>query len=103
MTSWASKKARQTKRHEGKLVESATAEDSSVIQQEGTRKVVRRVRFYNLDAIISVVFRVNSKRGIQFRQWANNVIQDHLLKGYSINQYLYQIAIFLDGYIVKTE
>ena len=68
--------------NEGELVESATAEDSSVVRLEGKRKVVRRVRFYNLDAIISVGFRVNSRRGIQFRQWANGVIQDHLLKGY---------------------
>ena len=79
----------------------ATTEDSSVIQQEGTRKVVRRVRFYNLDAIISVGFRVNSKRGIQFRQWANNVIQDHLLKGYSINQRLYQLEDKMDRRLAK--
>ena len=52
--------------NEGELVESATAEDSSVVRLEGTRKVVRRVRFYNLDAIISVGFRVNSRRGIQY-------------------------------------
>ena len=59
--------------NEGELVESTTAEDSSVVRLEGKRKVVRRVRFYNLDAIISVGFRVNSRRGIQFRQWANGV------------------------------
>ena len=86
---------------EGELVESATTEDSSVVQQEGIRKVVRRVRFYNLDAIISVGFRVNSKRGIQFRQWANNVIQDHLLKGYSINQRLYQLEDKMDRRLAK--
>ena len=76
---------------EGELLESATAEDSSVVRQEGRRRVARRVRFYNLDAIISVGFRVNSRRGIQFRQWANGVIQDHLLRGYSINARLNQL------------
>ena len=82
--------------NEGELVESATAEDSSVVRLEGTRKVVRRVRFYNLDAIISVGFRVNSRRGIQFRQWANGVIQDHLLKGYSVNVRLNQLEDKVD-------
>ena len=82
--------------NEGELVESATAEDSSVVRLEGKRKVVRRVRFYNLDAIISVGFRVNSRRGIQFRQWANGVIQDHLLKGYSVNVRLNQLEDKVD-------
>ena len=81
---------------ECELVESATAEDSSVVRLEGKRRVVRRVRFYNLDAIISVGFRVNSRRGIQFRQWANGVIQDHLLKGYSINARLNQMEDRVD-------
>ena len=82
--------------NEGELVESATAEESSVFRLEGKRKVVRRVRFYNLDAIISVGFRVNSRRGIQFRQWANGVIQDHLLKGYSVNVRLNQLEDKVD-------
>jgi hypothetical protein len=81
---------------ECELVESATAEDSSVVRLEGKRRVARRVRFYNLDAIISVGFRVNSRRGIQFRQWANGVIQDHLLKGYSINARLNQMEDRVD-------
>ena len=81
---------------ECELAESATAEDSSVVRLEGKRRVVRRVRFYNLDAIISVGFRVNSRRGIQFRQWANGVIQDHLLKGSSINARLNQMEDRVD-------
>ena len=81
---------------ECELVESATAEDSSVVRLEGKRRVARRVRFYNLDAIISVGFRVNSRRGIQFRQWANGVIQDHLLKGYLINARLNQMEDRVD-------
>lgn len=55
---------------EEELDSSATTEDFSVVQQEGNRKVKRTIKFYNLDAIISVGYRVNSKRGTQFRQWA---------------------------------
>jgi len=71
---------------DGELVETATTEESSVVQQEGQRQVRRKVRFYNLDAIISVGYRVNSKRGTQFRIWATNVLRDHMIKGYSVNQ-----------------
>ena len=71
---------------EGELEESATAEDSSVVRLEGKRKVARCVRFYNLDAIISVGFRVNSKLGVRFRQWANKVLKDYLLRGYAVNE-----------------
>lgn len=71
---------------EGELEEAATAEDSSVVRLEGKRKVARRVRFYNLDAIISVGFRVNSKLGVRFRQWANKVLKDYLLRGYAVNE-----------------
>lgn len=68
------------------LDESSTAEDSSVVRVEGNRKVSRRVRFYNLDAIISVGFRVNSKLGVKFRQWANKVLKEYLLRGYAVNE-----------------
>ena len=61
------------------------------LRQEGKRQVVRTFTYYNLDAIISIGFRVNSKRGIQFRQWANKVLKEYLLKGYSVNQRLEQI------------
>jgi hypothetical protein len=71
---------------EGELEESATAEDSSVVQQEGRRKVARKVRFYNLDAILSVGYRVNSKRGTDFRIWATNVLRQHLVQGYTVNE-----------------
>ena len=71
---------------EGELNEGATTEESSVVQIEGRRRVTRRVRFYNLDAIISVGYRVNSKRGTQFRIWATRVLRDHLLKGYTVNE-----------------
>jgi prophage maintenance system killer protein len=71
---------------ENELEESSTTEDSSVVQQEGGRKVRRKVKFYNLDAIISVGYRVNSKRGIQFRQWATRQLKDYLIQGYVINE-----------------
>src|SRR5690554_883581 len=67
------------------LEEDATTEESSVVQIEGNRKVKRKIKFYNLDAIISVGYRVNSKRGTQFRIWANKVLKDYLVKGYAIN------------------
>ncbi|MFW5701141.1 MAG: RhuM family protein [Cyclobacteriaceae bacterium] len=70
----------------GELQEAATTEDSSVVQIEGKRKVKRKIRAYNLDAIISVGYRVNSKRGTQFRIWANKVLKEYLVKGFSINE-----------------
>jgi prophage maintenance system killer protein len=71
---------------EGELEEAATTEEYSVVQTEGQRQVSRKVRFYNLDAILSVGYRVNSKRGTQFRIWATHVLRDHLLQGYSVNE-----------------
>lgn len=71
---------------EGELEEASTTEESSVVQKEGGRKIRRKVRFYNLDAIVSVGYRVRSKRGTQFRIWATGVLRDHLLKGYTINE-----------------
>lgn len=56
----------------GELQEEATAEKISVVQQEGNRQVTRKTQFYNLDAIISVGYRVNSKQATRFRQWATN-------------------------------
>lgn len=71
---------------EKELEESSTTEESSVVQQEGGRMVRRKVKFYNLDAIISVGYRVNSKRGIQFRQWATRQLKNYLIQGYAINE-----------------
>jgi len=68
------------------LEEFATTEDSSLVQIEGKRKVTRKIKLYNLDAIISVGYRVNSKRGIQFRIWANKILKEYLIKGFSINE-----------------
>lgn len=70
----------------GELTESATTEDSSVVQNEGTRKITRRVKFYNLDAIISVGYRINSVRATQFRQWATKVLKTFAIQGYVLDK-----------------
>lgn len=70
----------------GELQKDVTTEKSSVVRKEGNRNVRRSIRIYNLDAIISVGYRVNSKRGTQFRIWANKIIKDYLVKGFSINE-----------------
>lgn len=70
----------------GELDEGATTEDSSVVRQEGKRQVQRSIRFYNLDAVISVGYRVNSRKGTQFRIWANRVLKDYLMQGYALNR-----------------
>lgn len=70
----------------GELTESATTEDSSVVQNEGTRKITRKVKFYNLDAIISVGYRINSVRATQFRQWATKVLKTFAIQGYVLDK-----------------
>lgn len=70
------------------LDEISTTEKYSVVQQEGNREIKRNILHYNLDAIISVGYRVNSKRGTQFRIWANKILKDYLVKGYAINEIL---------------
>jgi prophage maintenance system killer protein len=70
----------------GELDENSTTEQSSVVRQEGRRQVKRKIKFYNLDAIISVGYRVNSKKGTQFRIWATQRLREYLVHGYSINK-----------------
>ena len=64
----------------------SSIEESSVVQIEGNRKVNRHIKIYNLDMIISVGYRVKSQRGILFRKWANKILKEYLIQGYSINQ-----------------
>ena len=71
---------------EGELLEEATTEDFSVVRQEGNRQVRRSVRHYNLDAIISVGYRVKSATATQFRIWATKRLHEYLVQGYSMNQ-----------------
>ena len=52
------------------------------VQMEGEREVERQIEYYNLDVIISVGYRVKSKRGVEFRRWANSVLKNYILKGY---------------------
>ena len=73
------------------LEEAATVRNFRTVQQEGKRQVTRTIAYYNLDAIISIGFRVNTMRGIQFRQWANKVLKDYMLRGYALNQRLLHI------------
>lgn len=67
------------------LEEPATAKDFLVVQSEGRRRVRRQVKHYNLDAIVSVGYRVNSRRGVRFRQWATATLREHLVRGYTLN------------------
>ena len=71
---------------DNELDESATTEDFSVVRREGTRQVKRQLKHYNLDAIISVGYRVSSARATQFRIWATNTLRQHLVEGYTLNQ-----------------
>lgn len=68
------------------LLEQATTKNFLVVRQEGARQVRRRIKHYNLDAIISVGYRVSSGRATQFRQWATRTLKDHLVHGYTLNQ-----------------
>lgn len=71
---------------EGELERSATCKNFLQIQNEGGRLITRNMKFYNLDVIISVGYRVKSLRGTQFRIWANRVLKEYLIKGYAINR-----------------
>jgi hypothetical protein len=72
---------------DNELEEAATTEDFSVVRREGEREVKRSLGHYNLDAIISVGYRVNSGHATRFRQWATRVLREHLTQGYSPNKH----------------
>ena len=74
---------------EEELSEGATCKQSLQVRKEGKRTVRRHQKMYNLDVIISVGYRVKSKRGTQFRQWSNGVLKEFLLRGYSVCNHLY--------------
>lgn len=71
---------------EGELSREATIAFFATVQQEGRRQVLRQVEYYNLDAILAVGYRVNSRRGTQFRIWATQVLRQHLIQGYTVNK-----------------
>ena len=68
------------------LEREATCAKIAQVQTEGNRQVTRTIPYFNLDMIISVGYRVNSKRGVKFRQWANRVLKEYLVKGYAVNE-----------------
>ena len=78
------------------LSKDATVRKFRTVRQEGNRSVTRNIEFFNLDVIISVGYRVNTVRGIQFRQWANKVLKEYLLRGYAVNQRLMQLEDRID-------
>ncbi|MBN1926349.1 MAG: virulence RhuM family protein [Prolixibacteraceae bacterium] len=88
---------------EGELERGSSVANFATVQNEGGRLVERQVEFYNLDVIISVGYRVKSKQGTQFRIWANQVLKDYLLKGYSLNQRMNRIEDNVHSLIKKVE
>lgn len=84
---------------EGELSRDATAAKNATVQNENGRQVIRQIEYYNLDVIISVGYRVKSLRGTQFRIWANRVLKEYLMKGYSVNNRLER----LEQRVSKTE
>lgn len=81
---------------EGELTREATVAKNATVQDESGRMVVRQIEYYNLDVIISIGYRVKSLRGTQFRQWANKVLKEYLLRGYSVNQHLMYVEQRID-------
>ena len=73
---------------EGELKKEGTVKEYLTVQQEGKRKVSRIVKYYDLDVIISVGYRVKSERGTAFRIWARKIIKDYLVKGYAVNEHI---------------
>lgn len=72
------------------------------VQTEDSRMVTRTIPYFNLDMIISVGYRVNSKRGIKFRQWANKVLKEYLIKGYAVNERIHKEQIGEVGMLGRT-
>ena len=81
---------------ENELSESATAKEFLAVQTEGSRQVQRSIQHYNLDAIIAVGYRVNSKRATAFRQWATGVLRDYTLRGYVMDRKRMENGAFLN-------
>lgn len=69
----------------GELTETSTIRKSRIVRQEGSRQVSREISFYNLDAIIAVGYRVNSRQATQFRQWATGILREYIVKGFALN------------------
>ena len=76
--------------------ENPTVAKFAIVQKEGDRTVIRQVEYYSLDVILSVGYRVKSSRGIEFRRWSNRVLNEHILRGYTVNQRLLAIEDRID-------
>ena len=85
------------------LADMATVAKFAIVQIEGGREVTRHIEFYNLDMILSVGYRVKSNRGVEFRRWANKVLKEYLLKGYSVNQRLKSLEEKVDTKLLQHE
>lgn len=81
---------------EGELNRDSTISKMETVQQEGTRNVKRNVEFYNLDVIISVGYRVNSRRATQFRRWATQVLKKYTIEGYALDKKRMENGAFLN-------
>ena len=87
----------------GELEKIATVRNFRTVRKEGNRTVTRELTHYNLDVIISIGYRVNSIQGTQFRIWANQILKDYLLKGYSLNNRMNRIEDNVSSLIKKVE
>lgn len=70
----------------GELQKKATISKMETVQKEGKREITREVEYYNLDLVLSIGYRVNSKKATQFRQWATKTLRGHIVEGYTINR-----------------
>jgi hypothetical protein len=71
---------------DSELDKNSTIRKFRTVQKEGNRNIIRNIEYYNLDMIISIGYRVNTKKGVIFRRWANKILKDYMLKGYAVNQ-----------------
>lgn len=78
------------------LDKDSTIEENSIVQKEGNRQVKRNVKFYNLDVIISVGYRINSLRATQFRRWATNILKTFTIQGYVLDKKRMKNGSFID-------
>jgi len=87
----------------GELIYDSTVAKNATVQKEAGRVVKREIEFYNLDAILSVGYRVNSKQGTQFRIWASRILKEYLLRGYAINNRMNRIEDNIESLKVKVD
>lgn len=72
---------------DGELARKGTVSKMETVQREGGRFIKRKIEYYNLDMIIAIGYRVNSRHATRFRMWATNVLREHIIRGYTVNQH----------------